>query len=151
MIDLGFLGFFRRIAGVDQGLLWHIQLFFAVGANAAYEALRADQIDRSGYQERLNTHVHQTADGGRRIVGVQGGKHQVPGERGFDCNFRRLKVADFADENDVGILAQEGTQRGCEVQADLLFHLHLVDSAQLEFDGIFRGHDVGVDRVEARH
>src|ERR1039458_9443159 len=60
------------------------------------------------------------------------------------------KIANFADENDVGILPQERSESGGKVQSDLLLHLHLVDAAQLEFDWIFRGHDVGVGLVQAR-
>ena len=66
-------------------------------------------------------------------------------------SLRSFKVADFTDENYVWILSQERAQGGGKVQADLLFHLHLVDSTQLEFDGVFRGHDVGVDGVQARY
>ena len=124
--------------------------FTAFTANAPHQSLRADQVDRSRHQEWLNTHVHQAGNGFRRAVGVQRGKHQVAGESGLDGDFRGFKVADFADQNDVGILPQEGAQRGGKVQADLFFHLHLVDAAQLEFDRIFGRHDVGVGRVQPR-
>jgi len=38
----------------------------------------------------------------------------VPGERGPCTDFRRFKVANLADQNDVGILAQEGAERGAK-------------------------------------
>jgi len=47
-------------------------------------------------------------------------------ERGFDGDFRRLKVADLADHDDVRVLAQESAQGHGEVQADLVVHLHLL-------------------------
>ena len=72
----------------------------------------------------------------------------MAGERGLDGDFSRFQVADFADQNDVGILTQERAQGCGEVQADLLLHLHLVDAGELEFDGIFGRHDVGVGLVE---
>ena len=150
VIDLGRLDFLRRVSGVEQGLLGHFQRLFAIRANAAHQALRANQVHRSRHQERLNTHVHQAADGGGRVIGVQGGKHQVAGERGFHGDFRRFKVANFADQNDVGVLPQEGAQRRGEIQPDLILHLHLVDARQLEFDRVFGGHDVGVGRIQAR-
>ena len=78
---------------------------------------------------------------------MQRGKHQVAGQSSLYPDFRRFEVADLADENDIGVLAEEGAQRGGEVQADLLLHLHLVDATELKLDGIFRGHDVGIDRV----
>ena len=53
-----------------------------------------------------------------RVVGVQRREHEVAGERRLDGDLRRLEVADFADEDDVGVLAQEAAQRGGEVEAD---------------------------------
>src|SRR5208282_4673925 len=122
----------------------------AVFANSSNQALGADQVDRGRHQEGLNAHVHQARDGFGRAVGVQSGKNQVAGESGFDGNFSGFKVADFADQNNVGILPQKGAQGRCEVQSNLLLHLHLVDAAQLKFDGIFGRHNVGVGLVEAR-
>ena len=40
----------------------------------------------------------------------------MPGERGLDRDLRRLAIADLADEDDVGILAHDGAQRGAEGQ-----------------------------------
>ena len=74
----------------------------------------------------------------------------MAGERGFHRDFCRFKVADFADQNNVGVLAQESAQSGREVQPDLLLHLYLIDTRQLEFDGIFCRHDVGLMRVQPR-
>ena len=51
-----------------------------------------------------------------RVVGVQRREHQVAGERGLDGDLGGLEVADLADHDDVGVLAQEGAQRGGEVQ-----------------------------------
>src|SRR6059036_1982483 len=56
-----------------------------------------------------------------------GVKAAVTGQSRLYPDFRRLEVADLANENDIGVLAEEGAQRGGEVQADLLLHLHLVD------------------------
>src|SRR6266576_6777108 len=69
-------------------------------------------------------------------------------KRSLDSNFSRFKVTNLTDQNDVWVLPQEGTERSSKVQADLLLHLHLVDARQLEFDGVFRRHDVGVNSVE---
>src|SRR6185369_258826 len=122
----------------------------AVFANAAHKALRNDKVHGSCDQERLDAHVHQTADGFRRAVRVKRRKHKVARKRRLDGDFAGFKVTDLADKNDVGILSQEGTQRSGEVETDLLFHLNLVDASQLEFDWIFRGHDVGVRLIEQR-
>ena len=44
-----------------------------------------------------------------RVVGVQGGEHQVAGERRLDADLRGLEVADLADHDDVGVLPQEAS------------------------------------------
>src|SRR6266566_3574384 len=79
---------------------------------------------------------------------MQSGEHQVTGQSRLYADFRSFEVADLADKNNIGVLAEEGAQRSGEVQAYLLFHLHLVDSTQLKLDGILRGHDVGVYGVQ---
>jgi hypothetical protein len=43
-----------------------------------------------------------------RIVGVQRRDEQMTGERGLDRDVGRLLVANFADEDDVGILTEKG-------------------------------------------
>src|SRR6266478_1850496 len=149
MINLGGLGFFGGVAGVDQGLLRDVQLFLAVAADAADKTLRANQVNGSGHEKWFDAHVHQTADGRGRVIGVQRGEHQVARKRGLDSNFCRFKVANLSDQNNIRILPQEGTERGGKVQADLLLHLHLVDARQLKLDGVFRGHDVGVHGIQS--
>ena len=150
LLNLDRLGLFRRVAFFNQRLSRHVDHFGAVLANAADQSLRADQVDRGRHQEWLDTHVHQARDRFRRTVGVQRGKHQVARERGLDGDFRRFEVSNFADQNDVRVLPQEGAQRGGKVQADLLLHLHLVDALQLELDRIFGRHDVGIGLVQPR-
>ena len=49
-------------------------------------------------------------------------------ERGFDAYFSCFEVANLTDHNDVGILAEEGTQRRREGQADVFIDMHLVDA-----------------------
>src|SRR5262245_43552505 len=56
-------------------------------------------------------------------------------------NVSRLGVADFADHDDVGILAYKGAHRRCEGQTDGWFHLRLIDPRNLIFNGIFDGED----------
>src|SRR5215216_6359333 len=79
---------------------------------------------------------------------MEGGEYEVTGERGFNGDFSRFEIANFTDQNNVWILAQKRTESGGEVQADLLFHLHLIDPGKVEFNRILRGHDVGLNRIQ---
>ena len=63
-----------------------------------------------------------------RVVGVQRAEHQVAGERRLDGDLGRLAVADFADQDDVRVVAQDAPQARGERQADLGVHLDLVDA-----------------------
>src|SRR6266513_2229906 len=78
-------------------------------------------------------------------------KNKVTCESGLNRYLGSFEIANLADENDVWILSQEGTQRGRKVQTDLLLHLNLVHAQQVEFDRVFCGHDVrgdGIERLE---
>ena len=107
-------------------------------------------MNRSCHQEGLDSHVHETRDRFRCAISVQRGQNEVAGEGGLDRDFRGFKIADFADQNDVWVLAQEGAQGGREIQADLLLHLHLVHASQLELNRVLGGHDVGIGLVQSR-
>ena len=69
-------------------------------------------------------------------------KHQVTGERRVDRDLGRLVVANLADHDDVGILAQEGAQPHAKVRPIFGLHLHLVDALELVLDRILGGEDV---------
>ena len=92
---------------------------------------------------RLDADVGQPRHRRRRIVGVQRRQHEVAGLRGLHRDAGGLLVADFADQDHVGVLAQDRAQRARERQLDLLVDLRLVDARQLVLDRIFDGDDVG--------
>ena len=73
---------------------------------------------------------------------MQRAEDEVAGERRLDGDLGGLEVADLADHDDVGILAQEGAQGVGEVEPDVLVDLHLVDADQVVLDGILGGGDV---------
>jgi hypothetical protein len=72
-----------------------------------------------------------------RIIGVDGGKHEVPGHGRLDRNGGRLGITDFANENDIRVLAQEGPQGLGEGQTHLRRDLRLADMFEVELDRIF--------------
>ena len=61
----------------------------------------------------------------------------MAGLRGLDGDLGRLEVADFADHDDVRVLAQEGAQRRGEGEAHLRVDVDLVDAGQADFDRVF--------------
>ncbi len=66
--------------------------------------------------------------------------------------FRGFEVADFADHDDIWVMAQKRSQSGGKRQLDLGVHLHLGNARQLIFHRIFDGENVQVwlvDFVEA--
>ncbi len=131
----------------DFGRLGHIGLP-AFGADALGEALREDAEQRVGEVERIHAHVEQADDRLRRAVGVQGGEHEVAGERGLDADAGGLGIAHFADHDDVRIGAQEGAHDHGEIEAGLLVDLHLAQPLLRDFDRILRRPDLRVGRVE---
>ena len=70
-------------------------------------------------------HTQNTIDRLAGIDRVQGAQHQVAGFRGAQGDLHRVAVAHFADQNDLGRLAQGGAQavgkscrNRCPVRAD---------------------------------
>src|SRR5262249_32174349 len=73
-------------------------------------------------------------------------------ERRLNRAFSGFVVADFADEDHVGVVTQNAAQAGGEGQTDLRVHLDLADAFVVIFDGIFDGDDLdrlALDLVEA--
>jgi hypothetical protein len=50
-------------------------------------------------------------------------------------NLARLFISDLADEEDIGVLAEQGSKRRCEGRADLLVNRHLRHSGGLVLTG----------------
>lgn len=126
-----------------------------------YELLGTDAHKNRG---ELDTHllllvgredVDDSVDGLRRILSMERGKNEVSCFRCRDGGRDRFEVAHFADENDVGILAEHPLERlgeALRVDADL----PLVDDALVRdvnvLDRVFDGDDVlsarGIDHLE---
>ena len=79
---------------------------------------------------------------GARVGGVQRREHEVAGERGLHGDAGRLDVADLADEDHVGVLAQDRLETVGERDAGLLVDLDLVDRREHVLDRVLDRHDV---------
>ena len=124
-----------------------------MGAHLAHEALRDDAAHAAGDEVRLHADIDETVDGGRRVVGVHGGQHQVAGDGGAHGDLGRLAVANLAHRHDVGVLAQDGAQAAGEGHARFLVDLHLVHAVDVVFHRVFQRdevHRIGVQLADHR-
>ena len=82
----------------------------------------------------------------RGAVRVERAEHEVSGLGRRDRELDRLEISHFADQHDVGVLAQRRAQRGRERQRVSLAHLALVDQRHLvlvhELDRVLDREDV---------
>src|SRR4051812_15559798 len=120
----------------------------ALLAQQSRETLGDDAVHGGADEERLDAHLDQAGDGARGVVGVQRREDQVAGEGGLDGDLRHLQVADFANQDDVGRLAQHRTQDLGECQSDRVAYLALVDAREVVLDGVLGGDDLAVGAVE---
>ena len=97
----------------------------ARGTKRAHEPLREHAEQARREQIRLDAHVGKARHRARRVVGVQRRQHEMAGERCLHRDLRGLEVADLADHDDVGILAQDRAQRAREVELDPRIDLRL--------------------------
>src|SRR5208282_5825543 len=135
-------GPFRGIqAGFFQDFGRVLDLFFAIFANHADQALREDAIQRGDEIVRFDAHVDEAADHVGAVIGVDRGEDQVAGEGGVDGDLRGFLVADFADHDFVGVVTQDRTQPAGKREAFLFVYRNLGDAADLIFDGVFDGDD----------
>ena len=125
-----------------------VDLFAALGADAPHQSLGQDRFHRGRDQKRRDPHVLEPRDRAGCVVRVQRAEHRVPGERGLDGDFRRLQVANLADQDLVGILPQNGPQAGGKRVADVRVDRDLDDPFHVVFDRIFGRDQLVLDAVE---
>ncbi|MNN45353.1 hypothetical protein D3C81_1596830 [compost metagenome] len=111
-------------------------------AQGAHQALGHDPEQGGAQQVIGDAQFQQAGDGAGRVVGVQGGEHQVAGEGGLDGHLGGFQVADLADHDDVRVLPQQGAHAAGEGQVDVVLHLHLVEGRLDHLDRVFDGADV---------
>ena len=106
-----------------------------------------DQADKSPHQEE-DGRFDQFAEQGHaavelvlradRGVCVECRQDQMPGQRAFDGDVRRLRVADLADHDDIGVVPQNAAQ-GFRKGDALAINLNLVDAVEGNFDWVLNG------------
>ncbi|MPN29258.1 hypothetical protein SDC9_176709 [bioreactor metagenome] len=113
-----------------------------MGAYLAHQALGDDALQRAGNEVGLHPQVHQPVDGGKGVVCVNGGEHQVARHGGAQGDLGGFAVADFADGHNVRVLPQHGPQAGGEGKAGFFVDLHLVDPVDVVFHRVLQGDKV---------
>lgn len=69
-------------------------------------------------------------------------------QRRFYGNVGSLGVADFPDQENIRVLAQNDPDRQGEGQPAPWIDVHLRNAVQAILDGFFNGNDVGVDPIQ---
>ncbi|MPN51113.1 hypothetical protein SDC9_198755 [bioreactor metagenome] len=119
----------------------------------AYQTLRNDADDVAGQDAGLDADVHQARKHAERGVGVQGGEHLVAGHGGAEGHLGGILVADFADQDDVGILPHDRTDAVGEIELGGLGDRCLADHGHRVFDRVLKCHDMdalAVDVIQHR-
>ena len=113
----------------------------AVRAQHADEALGQHGFEGGGDEIRLHSHVDQAREGPGGVVGVERGEYQMPGERRLHRDLGGLGVADFADQNNVRVVAQNRPEPARKGEPGLFVDLNLIDALELIFNRVFHRDD----------
>src|ERR1019366_2668053 len=120
----------------------------AMLAIATDKSLRQYAGQRGIDEIRLDANLDKTRNSLRRTVRMQRGKYQVASECALDRNLRSLSVTNLTDQNDVGVVTQDVSQRLGKTEVDSGVNLDLHDAVEAVFDRIFDGHDVILASVQ---
>lgn len=117
-------------------------LGLALGAESPNKALGEDRVQGRADEEGLESDVDETSDRTGGVVGVEGAEDEVAREGCLDADVSGFFIADFAQEDDVGVLAEEGAESGGEGHPDFFVGLGLIDAVEVVFDRVLNGRDV---------
>ncbi len=89
--------------------------FLAAAAESAYQPLgdHTDQI--AGEDFRVQAQIQQPCQSAQRRVGVERAENLVTGHRGPQRHGGRVRIANLAHQNDIGILPHHGTDAGRKI------------------------------------
>ena len=127
-----------------------VDRLLAVRADHAHEPLGEDAVQGRDEVVELDLHVEEAAEHVDDVVGVDGREHEVAGQGRLDGDLRRLLVADLADHDLVGVVAQDRAQPAREGQALLLVDRDLRDAAELVLDRVLDRDDLVLDGLDLR-
>ena len=137
----GRIGLFKDAKGEDEVAVVFDD-FAAVRADPTDKALTDNASDGVGDEKGFDAHIAQTDKSSEGAVGVDGGDDKVAGERGFEGSGGGDGIASFANDDDIGVLAQKVSDGVCEAHASGFVDLDLCDAIDGVFDGVFDGDDV---------
>ena len=107
---------------------------------AAQESLAENQPEGAADEVGFELHFEEAGESFDSGARMEGAEHEVAGEGGLENGFGCSGVADFTDEDHVGILAHQGSDAGGQIKASSFPHLRLSDSWECDFDGVFQSH-----------
>src|SRR5207249_4071333 len=92
--------------------------------------------------------IPQSCNSRRRIVRMECTENQVSSQRCLYSDLGGLFVADFANQDDVGSLAEHGTDNASKVEPDVMPHLNLIDPGQVVLHWVFGRDDLSVRSIQ---
>ncbi len=141
----------------------HLDRGYPTASEAREEPLAHDATQHPGEDRHdlplllVREELDHASDRLRRIEGVQRREDEVAGLRSLKRDLCRVRIAQLADEDDVGVLPQHAAERlreALRVEADLSLVDDAAAIAMEDLDGIFDGDDVlpasTVDLVDHR-
>src|SRR3989338_4943677 len=142
---------FCQAEGVQFVVLGCRERCLAFRTQLSHEALRHDEIDRIGDEERLDPHFHQARNDAHSVVRMERRQREMACVRELDGDFRGDPVAHFTHHDHVGIVAEDRAESPFKIE--LWIELDLTRAIDEVFDGIRDSEDVerGVhDRAQRR-
>src|SRR5579884_3960957 len=110
-----------------------------MGTDDSNQPLRENAVQSGHKVVWLDAHVQESAQHVQYVIGVDRSKDKVSGKGRVDGDLRGFLVANFADHDFIGIVAQNGSQSAGEGQSFLLVNRDLRNALDLIFDGVFDG------------
>ena len=79
---------------------------------------------------------------------MQRAENQVAGQRRLHGDFSGFLIANFADQNGIGVLTQHRSKNAAERQLDVRLDLTLDDPVDVVFDRVLGGDQLGAGIVQ---